>query len=155
MTRYAANTSVDSSASRAEIERTLMRYGADQFMYGWKDEAALVAFRMHNRQVRFLLPMPRRDAAEFRLTPHQRRTRTAESQERAYEQAVRQRWRASALVIKAKLEAVESGITEFEDEFLAHIVMPDGKTVGEHSKPMIATAYETGNMPTLLPDYTQ
>lgn len=31
---YAENTSVSSEKSRAEIERTLQKYGADQFMYG-------------------------------------------------------------------------------------------------------------------------
>lgn len=32
MTRYAESTTVSSDTSRAEIERTLTRYGADQFM---------------------------------------------------------------------------------------------------------------------------
>jgi len=58
------------------------------------------------------------------------------------------------LVIKAKLEAVESGISVFEDEFMANIVMPDGRTVSEHVRPRIATAYESGEMPPLLPDYS-
>ena len=34
MTKYAAQTEVTSTRSRDEIERTLERYGADQFMYG-------------------------------------------------------------------------------------------------------------------------
>lgn len=58
------------------------------------------------------------------------------------------------LVIRAKLEAVESGISVFEDEFLANVVMPDGRTVSQHSRPMIATAYETGRVQPLLPDYS-
>ena len=33
MTKYAAQTEVTSTRSRDEIERTLERYGADQFMY--------------------------------------------------------------------------------------------------------------------------
>ena len=44
---------------------------------------------------------------------------------------MRQRWRALALCIKAKLEAVECGITSFEEEFLAHVVMPNGQTFGK------------------------
>ena len=35
MTQFAASTTVSSNASREEIERTLIRYGAEQFMYGW------------------------------------------------------------------------------------------------------------------------
>ena len=49
----------------------------------------------------------------------------------------RQRWRALNLAIKAKLEAVESGIVTFDQEFLAHIVGPSGQTV----KPLIALQY--------------
>jgi len=67
----------------------------------------------------------------------------------------RQKWRALALVIKAKLEAVESGISVFEDEFMAAIVMPNGRTVSEEIRPRIAAAYESGNMPALLPDYSK
>lgn len=52
---------------------------------------------------------------------------------------------------KISVEAVESGITTFEDEFMAHIVMPDGQTVASHVKPAIASAYESGTMTPLLP----
>src|SRR5215831_5864853 len=112
MTRYAATTEVPSDRSRAEIERTLQRYGADQFMYGWETRQAVIAFRAHGKQVRFELPLPDRRAREFTHTPGRQVLRSDGAQQEAYEQAVRQRWRALALVIKAKLEAVEAGITE-------------------------------------------
>ena len=150
MSRYAAQTTVSSEKSRAEIEMTLMRYGATGFMYGWADANAVVMFQMAERRVKFLLPLPDREG--FKKTPAGRRDRNVDAQMGAFDQAVRQRWRALLLVIKAKLEAVESGITEFEDEFMAHIVMPDGRTVSEHVRPKITTAYKTGKMPPLLPD---
>lgn len=149
MTRYAASTSVSSSQSRDEIERTLTRYGADQFFYGWQDDAAAVGFRMQDRHVRFVLPMPSK--AERRFTHHSRGERTQDAALKEWEQAVKQRWRALALVIKAKLEAVESGISEFESEFLANIVLPDGTTAGQWMRPQIARAYEAGDMPSMLP----
>ena len=65
--------------------------------------------------------------------------------------ACRQTWRALALVVKAKLEAVDAGITVFEEEFLAHIVLPDGRTVGQFTLPQVESAYLTGKMPKLLP----
>lgn len=151
MSRYAAQTSVDSSTSRAEIERTLTRYGADRFIYGWEDERAVVGFTMKDRQVRFYLPLPDRNSRKFTHTEHQGKLRSPDSHAKAYEQAVRQSWRALALVIKAKLEAVESGITEFEDEFMAHITLPDGRSVGDFMKPQIEQAYLSGTMPKLLP----
>lgn len=151
MSRYAQQTTVSSDKSRTEIERILARYGADGFLYGWGDEKAMIGFRMNGRQVKFLLPMPDRGDREFTHTPERGLMRSTAQAEAAYEQAVRQRWRALALVIKAKLEAVEAGITVFEDEFLAHIVLPDGQTVGQVMLPQIESAYRTGKMPPLLP----
>ena len=64
---------------------------------------------------------------------------------------MRQRWRALALVIKAKLEAVEADITTLEAEFLAHIALPSGATVGEWVGPQLDAVYGSGEMPALLP----
>lgn len=150
MTRYAEQTSVPSERSRAEIEATLQRYGAEQFMYGWEHQRAVVAFHMQGRRVRFDLPMPDPEDSEFRKTPTGK-PRAKSQQHKAWEQACRQRWRALALVIKAKLEAVESGITQFEDEFLAHIQLPSGETAGQWMRPQIERAYSTGQMPAMLP----
>jgi hypothetical protein len=156
VTKYAAATDVTSSRSRDEIERTLQRYGADEFLYGWKETDAIVGFRMQGRQIKFILPLPARNAKEF--TEYTSRgklwARTDDAALKLYEQAVRQRWRALALVIKAKLEAVESGISIFEDEFMANIVLPGGRMVGEEVRPAIAAAYATGRVTNLLPDYS-
>lgn len=153
MSRYAENTEVTSDKSRMEIERTLVRYGADQFMYGWQDTSAVIAFRKDGRHIRFVLPLPSREDPEFceykQGSVTFRRVET-EIQKR-YEQAVRQRWRALALVVKAKLEAVESGISLFEDEFMANIVLPDGKLVGDWMRPQIEQVYLSGKMPENLP----
>lgn len=151
MTKFAASTDVSSEQSRAEIERTLQRYGADQFMYGWQEEQAIVMFRMGGRHIRFTLTMPDRNADEFWFTPTRRNKRSEAQAHKEWEQATRQRWRALALVIKAKLEAVESGITEFEDEFLAHIMLPDGSTVSQFMRPQVEAAYREGVMPSMLP----
>lgn len=151
MTRYAENTSVSSDRSRAEIEQTLARYGADQFMYGWDQSNAVIMFQAHGRRVKFVLPLPDKTSREFTHTPGRNLARSPQQALEAWEQACRQRWRALALVIKAKLEAVEAGITEFEDEFLAHVVLPNGSTVGDWAKPQLAIAYEAGSMPALLP----
>lgn len=153
MASYAADTSVSSERSRGEIEKTLTRYGATKFMYGYDETRALVQFETKSRQVRFELPMPNRRDRQFTHTPTRDTPRTATAAAEAYEQAVRQRWRALNLVIKAKLEAVESGIVGFDAEFMAHIVLPNGATVGEVMVPGIADAYEFGVMPPLLPSF--
>lgn len=146
---YAENTSVASDRSRAEIERTLTRYGAESFMYGWQDEKATIIFKMNNRMVKFTLPLPKKE--DFGKTETGRKRRGTASKTKAWEQSTRQKWRALSLVVKAKLEAVESGITVFDDEFLAHIVMPNGQTTGQFMKPVIEKAYLSGKMPKQLP----
>jgi hypothetical protein len=147
MARYAADTSVSTERSRAEIETTLRRYRADQFGYATNMRGATVMFTLGGRHIRFILPLPDPAAREFTHTPAKGLPRTSAEAERAWEQACRQRWRALALVIKAKLEAVSAGITTVEDEFLAHTVLPDGRTMGEWAKPQIDEAYQIGSMP--------
>lgn len=147
---YASATSVSSEKSRGEIERTLTRYGAASFAYGWDAGAAMIAFSANERQIRFHLPMPDRTSREFTHTPAKGIRRTAAEAEKAWEQGVRQRWRALALVIKAKLEAVEAGIVTFEDEFAMHMILPDGRPVSTHVLPAIAQAYETGTVRPLI-----
>ena len=129
MNQFAKYTKVPAERSRAEIEHTLERYGATGFMYGTTAGQAMVMFEAADRRIKFVVDLPE-DA-----------------------QKTRQRWRALLLVIKAKLESVETGIVTFDDAFMPHIVMPDGKTVGEHMRPQIEQAYETGTMPPLLPHY--
>lgn len=150
MPRYAADTEVSVEKSRMEIERTLSRYGADAFGYFTESAPprAVIAFRFASRQIRFAITLPDKTRRDF--THHSRGMRTPEAALGMWEQACRQRWRALALVIKAKLEAVEAGISTTEDEFLAHTVLPDGQTVGEWIKPQVDRAYEIGAMPTHL-----
>lgn len=153
MTRFAEKTDVSASRSRDEIERTLERYGADQFLYGWQEASAVLGFRMNGRHIKFVLPLPSRDDEAFNiyLRGSVRYQRESEQALKLWEQATRQRWRALSLVVKAKLEAVETGITTFDDEFLAHIVLPNGATAGEWLKPQVEDAYRLGTMPALLP----
>lgn len=146
---YAAKTDVPVERSRAEIERMLIRYGATAFQYGWEGDLSAISFKLQDRYVRILMPMPDRNDPALRKS-EQGRQRTAAAQQSAYDQAVRQRWRALALIIKAKLEAVASGISTIEREFIADIVMPNNQTVGQWLAPQIETAYQSGRMPPLL-----
>jgi len=146
---YASQTTVTSEKSRNEIEKTLVRYGATTFGYGWQGRRAMISFVMAGRQMRFLLPLPDPADPVFTRTPTNR-PRTARQAEEAYQQAVRQKWRALALIVKAKLEAVESGIVTFEEEFAMHMILPDGRRVAEHVMPAIEQSYATGRVPEML-----
>lgn len=152
MSTYASETSVSVENSRAEIERTLRRYKADAFAYSIDGRKAMIAFRIADRHVRFLMTMPDPNDDAFWLFKQGRSVfrRVQGEGEKRWEQACRQKWRALALVIKAKLEAVSVGISTIEDEFLAHVILADGRSVGETIRPQIADHYRLGGPPSLM-----
>lgn len=129
---YAEKTRVPIEKTKGEIERTLMRYGADRFAYFTEADRAIIVFEAHARRLRFDLPLPVGNSDKDN-------------------QIRRSRWRALLLCIKAKLESVASKIETFEEAFLAHVVMPDGRTVAEHTQPRIAQVYQSGEVQALLP----
>ena len=144
---YAASTDVSSERTRAEIEKTLQRYGAGMFAYGWDQERALISFSMKGRHIQFRIAMPAKTDRRFTETPSRKWRRSEQQALVAWEQGCRQKWRALALVIKAKLEAVEAGISTVEDEFLAATLLPGGATVSSWLQPQIEQAYKTGTAP--------
>lgn len=150
---YAKDTSVSVERSRAELEQILMRYGATGFGSAWQGDKQIIMFVVHNKQVKFVLQLPEKLADEFTHWKHASGRLIARTPEQAYklwEQSCRQRWRALCLCVKAKLEAIEAGITNFEYEFMAHFVMPNGKVLGEEIVPQIEVMSKTGKMPQLL-----
>ena len=136
---YAIKTSVPVDRSQNEIRKILSNYGASSFAYGEQGSLSVILFEMQRRRVKFSLPMP--------VIPEKG---ASQASVKAYEQLCRSRWRCLVLAIKAKLECVESGITTLEQEFLAHIVLPSGETVGDAMAPQISQAYASGKMPPLL-----
>lgn len=145
MSQYAKTTQVSTGKSQEEIRKTLKRYGATAFAYMEADSGAMVEFAARGRRIRFIVELPDPQGREFTRTPTGRE-RTPKQAEEHYEQAVRQRWRALALVIKAKLEAVEANIVSFEAEFLAHTVLPSGRTVADEIGPQVEAAYADGEV---------
>ena len=114
---FARKTKVTVDASRGEIERLVSRYGAKRFgvIVDNEDHHAMVEFTIGRRRVRFELP----------------------SAQKVSPQRERARWRSLTMAIKAKLDAVHIGISTFEEEFLANIVMADGRRFGEITIPQL------------------
>ena len=120
--RYAADTSVSIDRSKQQLERLLRDRGAEGFAVGWDAKEDRIEFLWRGLQIRFILP----------------RASLNQATQRAREQADRQRWRALYLVVRAKIEAIESGIAVFEQEFLGFIVNPQtNTTIYEHAVPML------------------
>jgi hypothetical protein len=78
--------------------------------------------------VRMRLPLPDPWGDEFRLTATGRE-RSERSARDAYEAELRRRWRALALIVKAKRVAIEAGITTFEREYLGDLILATGERV--------------------------
>src|SRR5712691_1164230 len=107
-TCYGAGTRVEVHRSRYELEHVLGRYGGSDFAFVEDNAHASIQFAIHGRYVQLALPLPDPHAPRFTHTPSGR-PRTVCAQERAYEQALRERWRALVLSVKGKLQSVESG----------------------------------------------
>lgn len=150
MAKYAENTNVSSDKSKTDIERALNRFGADGFIYAIDNGKAAIMFRYRGKHLKFVLDLPDRKSRKFTHTETGRKRKSDKSIEDAYESAVKRKWRALYLTIKASLVSVDDGIKTFEQAFLGNIILPNGKTVDEMIIPQIEEAYESGNMPPLL-----
>ena len=130
---FAKGTVVPVERTRAEIEKTIMNYGADEFSSGFMNGQAAIQFRVRERRVRFVLDLPNQDWARKQVMSQKRpRWYNASSIPATIlaplvDAEHRLRWRCLLLAIKAKLEIVDSGIATFDEEFLAHIVIDDGQ----------------------------
>lgn len=146
---YATKTDVAVDRSKAEIERVVMVYGATGVASAWdavKGRAA-VEFACRGKRIRFVLKMPDINDRKFVYFEGRDTKRNPEVAKKMWAQAVRSAWRALLLCIRAKLEAVESGIVSFEQEFMPFMVLPNNKTAGEHYLPAIESAYSTNKVP--------
>jgi hypothetical protein len=141
---YASGTAVPIERSKAEIEKILAKYGAHEFGYVSRNNGAEYAIRFTIKfwSVQITLPMPLKSDEAFTLTPSGR-YRYENEAVKHWEQGCKARWRALVLIIKAKLEAVDAGISTVEREFFVDIVMPNGGTVGEKLLPQIAESYKS------------
>jgi len=147
MGQYASNTTVSPEKTQTDIKETLRRYGATKFAIMEETDKAHVMFEVQNLMIQLTVGLPNKDGF---IKTGAGRSRKKSAADEAYNQAIRQRWRALLLAIKAKLEAVESGISTLEKEFLAFIMLPNGQSIGDHIIPKIKKIAGTGEMPKLL-----
>lgn len=146
--RYAEGTTVAPEKSRAELETLLRKAGATGFVSGWDDERGIDAItcRIHGRMLRFVIARP--DPQDFATTDGGR-FRGLKARRAAADAEHRRIWRAQVLIAKAKLEMIGSGLSTIDAEFMAHVLLPDGRTMGETMIPQIEDMYESGVAPTL------
>lgn len=151
MTRFAEGTTVPIERSRAEIESLLMRYGADEFGSIRLADHAAVMFRCKGLHVQFVVRKTTRSDVPTKDRRCSWKSRTEDAIRADMEAEDRRRWRSLLLVVKAKIEAVATGITTFEKEFLAYVVMADGRAFGDVAVPRLKEAAASGLPPTGIP----
>lgn len=129
MGKFAEKTRVPVFQSIGEIQRTVEKYGAFAFQFVVEDKRAGIAFKIAEpkRMIKLAVELPDDD------------------------QGIRQRWRALLLVVKSKLECVESGIETFDEAWMPHIVVErTGQTLGQLLLGDMDKKLESGEMPKLL-----
>lgn len=123
---YATNTSVTEDRSRAEIEKLLMRFGADTFGYSTSRTEAMIHFTHQGFDYAFHLPLPDRKDSKFTRTPGRNTKRSEQAAFVEWSKEVRRKWRSLALVVKAMLVGVTDGVLAFEEAFMPYIIMEGG-----------------------------
>lgn len=133
--RFAEGTSVSVTDSRAAIEKLVRTHGASGFASSWDRDRYCIMFELRGRRIRFDVGAP--DPKKYRI-------------QKKWEAEERRRWRALLLILKAKLELVASGDTDFEAEFLANLVLRDGATIGSRLLPTLTDTLDSSRMPPML-----
>lgn len=151
MTNYATQTRVSVAASKAEIEQTFVRFGIRDIGSFTEGNRAVIMFKHAGRPYSIYVTMPDPANREFHVTPTRGTERTKEQAYAAWEQACRVKWRELALLIKAKLVAIDSDAATFQDEFLAYAMLPDRSTVGDWAEAQLDGLLSQGKLPALLP----
>lgn len=151
---YAHNTTTTKTATLAELETILGKYGCTSFIAGTHEGDATIGFQVAGLNILMRIPLPVIGERRFTHTP----TGLPRHHAKVFDEhqaAVRATWRALLLFVKAKLVGVDQGLTTIEQEFLPHILLPGGGTFSDRVIPQIREAYQTGQMPTLLPPTTR
>jgi hypothetical protein len=146
--RFAEGTTVPVEKTKAEIERLLTNHNAEQYgAFSDREKGvSVVTFKLGGRLLKFDVWHP--DPESFQQTPGGV-WRDAAGMHKAAAAEHRRLWRSLYLQVRAKLEAIASGDTTIDAEFLAYVVLPDGRTMMEAMAPKLDAAYTSGQMPEL------
>lgn len=130
---YAKETSVSVSQRISNIRAMLSRFGARSVGMRDDDDLGLhfIEFKFNEVNIRMTFPDPEWESREIQFTESGKK-RSELQAEAAFQQALRARWAAAEMILKARLVAVECGFRTFEVEFLPDIVAEHGETAAEH-----------------------
>lgn len=134
MSRYAEGTTVTVPSSRGEITGILTKHGVETMGWASSPTGDALHFELAGRSFRLDIAKPTVDDI-FRLWPNHRDTDAKRDVE------WRRRWRATVLLLKAKLEFADGETSTIERELMPYMLLRDGTTLG--------MAIEGGKVPLL------
>ena len=128
--RYAEGTAVTVQSSRGEITGILAKHGVERM--GWTSEPGgdSLVFDLHGGTYRLTMTKPTPEGLAARDGGQYSYPQNVDWQAKA-EAEWRRVWRANVLLLKAKLEFIDSGDTTIDRELLPYRVMKGGQTVEE------------------------
>lgn len=148
---YAKGTTVGAGQTRGEIEDLLTRHGATRFATMNDGKTYTMAFEIDKIAYKIDLPLPDPESDEFWL--YKRGSVVYRREEAAgrknYQDELNRRWRALGAVIKAKVIAVNEGISTIEREFLGNVMLPGGQTIADTYAHRLHDLAQAGHIPAL------
>ena len=122
----------------AEIQKLLRQFGCAKFgtMLDYDDGTLIVQFEWKGQKVSFPANFKGYAEAYLKEKPYSSRMRCtkAEYEAKALEIGSMAVYSILRDWIKAQVVAVETGLVSFEEVFLAHLLLPNGKRVIEHAQ---------------------
>lgn len=134
--RYAEGTTTTVPSSRGEITGLLGKHGVTTMAQGSTPEGDWLAFELAGRSFRIDIKRPTK-AEIFKVYPNHRDT------DAKLDGEWRRRWRATVLMLKAKLEYADGEVSSIEQELMPYMLLKDGTTLG--------AAVLGGKVPLMLP----
>jgi hypothetical protein len=124
MARYAEGTSVTVAQSRGDITGILTTHGVETMAWGANPKGDYLAFELGGHSFRLDIVKPTIDDV-FRLFPNHRDT------DAKLQGEWRRRWRATVLLLKAKLEFADGETSTIDQELMPYLLLRDGTTLGQ------------------------
>jgi hypothetical protein len=122
MSRYAEGTGVSVESSRGEISGILAKHGVQRMGWFTEPERDVLQFELggHGYRIEIIRPTVK---DIYRMFPNHRDTDAKVAQE------WRRRWRATVLLLKAKLEFADGETSTVERELMPYMLLSDGRTL--------------------------
>lgn len=120
---YAEGTSVTVMQSRGDITGILTKHGVEVMAWGSNPAGDYLAFELGGKSFKLEIKKPTEQDI-FDLFPNHRDTQAKLDGE------WRRRWRATVLLLKAKLEFADGQTSTIEQELMPYMLLRDGTTLG-------------------------